>query len=651
MNPIQNRYMATQARSYASELETVINKAPGPGFESAVHDIERLLNPNRPESGAYIGLYGNQQPRHNRSSAPTYNHPSQNYLALFLCQIRHYGYFSRASKGKNVKDIHRVVLKTINHELRLGHCYTEHQKLTQKVLAQSSSQANISAPKIEEAIKDLESAGTLTATHTAPTRLIARTDILQMEHYLAATFQTAQEPNPIFGRGQTTTARELAGFHLNSGQRKAITTATSNKICIITGCAGTGKTYTIKALWHLYTSRGRRVEIAAPTGKAAKRIQQESGLPASTIHRLLGKAPTVAAEAVIIDECSMVDLELAYQLFKAINPEKTAVVLLGDPNQLPPIGAGNLLRDLSRASQIPKTQLKWVVRQAKTLRQNCFEILKGHVPPTAPAEPGGHTAWIHLNQHSRPEQIQQALLTLLRTLQRIGYDIIKDTQILTPTHSGILGTKQLNQALQRLVQEISFGRHAPPAPSREKTSYYPGDKVIQLRNNYDLGIMNGTLGTVQRFHQGPSRAPTLTIDFEGKRCEIAAESPEIDLAYAITMHKAQGSEWPIIIAIIHSSHAYMHSRNLLYTAVTRAKRTAIILGDAWGTQQCVQKTHNQYRRTLLSLLLASSSKAPQPGTQKQSAIDPSFQSQQDTRLSFSRQATIKRGASPGGETQ
>jgi ATP-dependent exoDNAse (exonuclease V) alpha subunit len=312
----------------------------------------------------------------------------------------------------------------------------------------------------------------------------------------------------------------------------------------------------------------------------------------------------IDADVIIVDEVSMVDVPLAWHLFQSIDLERTAVVLVGDHNQLPPVGPGNLLRDLVQSRMVPTVLLDQVVRQAGILKENSIAVLNGEVRKTSDAEPSGRRAWYVVDQFTDQWDAQRFVLDLFENVlvERLGFDLLTDVQLLTPTHKGPLGTRELNCELQRLVQRRLWNVEAPPTPPGRRPKFLAHDKVIQTRNNYEIGVMNGAMGVVLHV----SRDGSLGVDFDGIPVEIEAGSPnlqDIQLAYALTIHKAQGSEFPCAVVVVHKAHSFMHHRNLLYTGVTRARQTTVLVGDRWGISNCARKRKQDDRRTFLSLLL------------------------------------------------
>lgn len=399
---------------------------------------------------------------------------------------------------------------------------------------------------------------------------------------------------------------------LTAVQTEAFSLAMQHVVSVISGGAGTGKTFVVSRLAAAFKTLGLQIALCAPTGKAAKRIEEvmrEHGLDleAKTIHRLLEynghvfnreslSSPVMglddsgqeytrspAYDAVIVDEVSMVDVPLMRVLLSAIDFSKTRLVLVGDHNQLPPVGPGNVLRDLIHHNLAPVTVLTQVVRQAGVLKANSSAVLQGTIAPTAVNDRG----WVVVDCFKEPGEIQVHLRDLIvkQIPERLGYDPVRQVQIITPMHNGLLGTKALNEMMQFLFHGKVEGRFAI------------GDKVIQTANDYDMGVMNGTVGYVVDFDDGE-----YFVDFEGVGCrQIDGERlQKVSLAYALTAHKAQGSEFPCVVVVCHKSH-FFADRNWLYTAVTRASKTCILVGDRWGLRHAAGKNNTIKRRTFLSL--------------------------------------------------
>jgi len=395
---------------------------------------------------------------------------------------------------------------------------------------------------------------------------------------------------------------------LSDDQREAFHTAITNRISVISGGAGTGKTYVVARLARRFQEAGLVVSLAAPTGKAAKRIEQllrahGVDLSASTIHRLLGyngieyREDILPADVVIIDEVSMVDVPLMAELLRHIDLDRTRLILVGDHNQLPPVGPGNVLRDLIQHNLVPATVMTKVHRQAGVLKTNSVGVLKGQLAPSATDD---QSRWVVVNRFRDAQAIKHWLRDLVLTdiPKRYGFDPVHDVQIITPEHRGPLGTRSLNQMMQYLLPRKRPQARNGDVPSDSKPGrLLPGDKVIQTRNDYELGVMNGTIGFVQEVGKSG-----LVIDFEGKD-DVEVDwnkAKSVDLAYALTAHKAQGSEFPCAVVLCHKSH-FFADRNWLYTAVTRAAHTCVLVGDDYGLRRAASQVRNTKRRTWMSL--------------------------------------------------
>ncbi len=381
------------------------------------------------------------------------------------------------------------------------------------------------------------------------------------------------------------------------------------------------------------------IALAAPTGKAAKRMEQVTGFGASTVHRLLGwgentdedghlrfkynESTPLPFDVIIIDEFSMMDIFLTRALLKAVS-ENTAVVFVGDHNQLPPVGAGNVLRDLILYQVIPTVILSQVIRQSGPLKENSNAILQGAVAPSVYYPPGDAGApvktspWVIENHKEANDILGRVGSLFFQELESLGFDILRDVQLLTPTHKGILGTRNLNNCLQVLIQKKVYNRDIHQTPEGKRPVFYEGDKVIQTKNDYQIDIMNGAIGYITGFGQveilDKNDLPTgrfkdvIYVDFGefGEENLVAIDKSEnnLQLAYALTIHKSQGSEFPCVILIIHKSHSFQHHRNLFYTGVTRAQKTVRVLGDNWGVRNCAQVVKAENRRTFLSVTIS-----------------------------------------------
>ena len=546
---------------------------------------------------------------------------------IIVREVRGFG-FKRVDKiarkmGTAKNDTMRIragVLHCVNESLDQGDCWIEFEELVDQANVLLVMDVLDSRDRIEQELDCLIDEKALVCVSQNGRFLVAKPEIHAMEEDLAKIFRNGTAPNPHF-TDQDRLSDMVAQIapQLNSGQRQAAVAELRHSISLISGGAGSGKTFTLSAITAVYEERGLRVVLAAPTGKAAKRLEQVVGHPAGTIHRLLGfngkdyalgPDDPINADVIIVDEVSMVDVPLAWQLFQSIDLARTAVVLVGDHNQLPPVGPGNLLRDLVQSRMVPTVLLDKVVRQAGILKENSIAVLNGEIRKTSEPEPSGRRAWYVVDQFTDQWDAQRFVLDLFKNVlvERLGFDLVADVQLLTPTHKGPLGTRDLNCELQRLVQRRLWNVEAPPTLPGRRPKFLRHDKVIQTRNNYEIGVMNGAMGIILDV----GRDGSLTVEFDGIPIAIDAGSPnqqDLQLAYALTIHKAQGSEFPCSVVVVHKAHSFMHHRNLLYTGVTRARQTTILVGDRWGISNCAKKRKQDDRRTFLALFLNAASQA------------------------------------------
>ena len=372
----------------------------------------------------------------------------------------------------------------------------------------------------------------------------------------------------------------------------------------------THNTFAINKVVEDARSRGLTVRLAAPTGKAAKRLEQVTGRRAQTIHRLLGyngeewrhnAENPIDADVVLTDEVSMADTALMYHLLSAIDFTCTRLILAGDHNQLPPVGPGNVLRDILTHNLIPYTVLDEVVRQAGPLRRNSLEVLNGRAVGLRKSDPVT-SDWKVVSRYDDAEDALNFLLRLYQRVfaERLGYDILRDMEVLAPQRKGAVGVENLNLALQAVIQQKLFGRRIPPVKPNRRPPLYPGDKVIQTKNDYSIDVMNGHIGYVV---EADPKEKRWVVDFED-RGPVELDEDKIQrvmLAFATTIHRFQGSEVPCAVCILHSSHSFMLHRNLAYTAVTRARDRAVIIGDRKGIQRAVRIQKVDDRRTILDV--------------------------------------------------
>ncbi|MDJ0652065.1 MAG: ATP-dependent RecD-like DNA helicase [Simkaniaceae bacterium] len=400
-------------------------------------------------------------------------------------------------------------------------------------------------------------------------------------------------------------AQEKHRIRFAKEQKLAISKSLEEKIHIITGGPGTGKSTITRAILSITSQVTDKITLAAPTGRAAKRMTEITGKKAFTIHSLLEfdfnkggfkrtRDNPLTAHLIIIDEASMIDTLLMYSLLKAI-PDETRLIFIGDIDQLPSVGPGNVLKDLIHSETIPMTRLKFIFRQGKGSRivANAHRINAGYFPETE-HEQGSDFVFFNVEA---PEEILSKIVTLIECHipEKFLFHPIDDIQVLSPMKKGVIGTDNLNHALQQKLNP------QPESLERMGRRFNLHDKVMQIRNNYDKKVYNGDVGRIASLDRENQE---LTVNFDGK--EVAYDFSDIDelmLAYAVSVHKYQGSECPCVIIPVHTSHFKLLFRNLLYTGITRGKKLVILLGTKKALAIAVKTDHIKTRYTGLHCFL------------------------------------------------
>jgi exodeoxyribonuclease V alpha subunit len=397
--------------------------------------------------------------------------------------------------------------------------------------------------------------------------------------------------------------QQQLGLTLAPEQAQAVAAAMTDKVLVITGGPGTGKTTIVSCILDLYQGLGARVMLMAPTGRAAKRLSETTGMTATTIHRALefspqtggfrrGPAEPLKAEVVVVDETSMVDIYLMYHLLRAV-PANARLILVGDAHQLPAVGPGNILKDLIDSQVVKVARLTQIYRQAKEslIVVNAHRINQGEYPVLP--QKFGKEDFVFLELDD-PEALKARLLNLVaQELPRLyGLDPLRDLQVITPMHRGPVGIQSLNVDLQERLNPESdrwaWGGRV----------YRRHDKVMQLRNNYYKEVFNGDIGQVCGFLGATGQ---LQVDFDGRVVTYdAGEREDLTLAYAVTVHKAQGSEFPAVALVLTTHHYMMLQRNLLYTALTRGRRLVVILGSKRALGMAIRNDRPVRRYTHLA---------------------------------------------------
>ena len=384
--------------------------------------------------------------------------------------------------------------------------------------------------------------------------------------------------------------QQSSGIVYDDVQIAAIQQAVDAKVMVLTGGPGTGKTTTTQGIIAAFKTMGMRILLAAPTGRAAKRMSEATGMEAKTIHRLLEYNPAdgykrndenpLEGDALIVDECSMVDIMLMYNLMKAI-PTHMRLVLVGDIDQLPSVGAGNVLRDIIDSERVPVIRLTRIFRQAQTSRivMNAHAINKGIFPNIS----NGKDTDFFFIRLDDPEKVAKEIVNLVQNrLPKAYHQPFSNIQVLTPMQRGVVGAANLNNLLQNALN------NSTQSLSRSGYVFKKGDRVMQIRNNYDKDVFNGDIGFVTSINQEDR---TLLVDFDNHIVEYeVSELDELTLAYATTIHKSQGSEYPIVVMPVMMNHYVMLQRNLIYTGITRSKKVCVLIGQ---TKALAYSIHHQ----------------------------------------------------------
>ena len=488
------------------------------------------------------------------------------------------------------------ILYTLNKLSEEGHCYAVREQL----IGKAEELLEVEAPELEMTLDEM----------------LRTKDVIQDEEAIYL---------PPFYFSETGCARRLVrlllaerGIRLDAdkileqiGERsrisydeiqlEAIRTAVSSKVMVLTGGPGTGKTTTVKGIISAYQMAGCRVLLAAPTGRAAKRMSEAAGMEAKTIHRLLEYKPPegyqkneehpLEGDVLILDECSMVDVMLMYNLLKAL-PDQMTLILVGDTDQLPSVGAGNVLKDIIASGRIPVVRLTRIFRQAQGSRiiMNAHRINRGEAIDMR----GGKDADFFFASKDTNEEVVETLVRYCtkNLPQYYHVDALQDIQVLTPMQRGICGAANLNQVLQEAMNPSNVFLR------RGGTQYRLRDKVMQIRNDYDKEVFNGDIGVISKVDMEERE---LTVDFDGRAVVYdVSELDELTLAYATTIHKAQGSEYPIVVMPFTMSHFVMLQRNLLYTGVTRAKKILVLIGEKRAVYYAIKNVTTDSRNTKLA---------------------------------------------------
>ncbi len=497
-----------------------------------------------------------------------------------------------------------------------GHCALPATAL----VLQAAALLSVSAEPLESALAALLAASELVEDNVEGERLIFLPHLLTAERETATRLlkmagQTPDYPAIDFDKAVPWVEKKT-GKQLAEGQKAALRQALSHRLLVITGGPGVGKTTILNSLLLMLEAKGVQFLLAAPTGRAARRMSESTGHEAKTLHRLLEYQPAkgwgrderrpLDASLFVLDETSMVDITLMWRFLKAL-PHEAHVVLVGDVDQLPSVGPGHVLADIIASGAVPVARLTEIFRQAQTSRivTAAHAINRGQVPDLSPPREGEAADFFFIERET-PEAIAETIGHVMKTRlpQRYGFDPIRDIQLLCPMNRGLLGTAAMNAALQRALNEPGeFKLEA----ERLGTTFRVDDKVIQLRNNYDKDVFNGDIGRIVGMENEPLR---LDVRFDDGRLAHyeSGELDELRLAYAITIHKSQGSEFPAVVIPVSTQHYVMLQRNLVYTGLTRGKRFVVLVGQRNALEIAIRSATAQKRWTGLKERLAAPDK-------------------------------------------
>ena len=510
-------------------------------------------------------------------------------------------------KGKFVR-LRSGIFYTLNKLAEAGHCYATREQLIGKareLLEVEDAELEITLDEMirtNDVIREV--AGEQEAVYLPPYYFSESGCAKRLFRLMSCGKKKSEDAEEILKK--VAASSEITYDEI---QWKAVKTAISSKVMVLTGGPGTGKTTTTLGIISAYKQAGCQIILAAPTGRAAKRMSEATGMEAKTIHRLLEYKPPegyqkneeypLEGDVLILDECSMIDIMLMYNLLKAF-PEQMSLILVGDIDQLPSVGAGNVLRDIIDSGCVPVVRLTRIFRQAQGSRiiMNAHRINKGE---SIDMRGGKDSDFFFVTKESNQEVVDTISQYCRTNLPKYYHvDPLQDIQVLTPMQRGECGAVNLNQVLQEAMNPSKIFLR------RGGTQYRLKDKVMQIRNDYDKEVFNGDIGTITKVDVEERE---LTVLFDER--EVVYDVTELDelaLAYAVTIHKSQGSEYPIVVMPFTMSHFVMLQRNLLYTGVTRAKKILVLVGEKKAVYYAIKNETTTGRNTMLARRLQPDSK-------------------------------------------
>ncbi len=499
----------------------------------------------------------------------------------------------------------RHTLQEISND---GHCAWPGDELA----GQAAGLLEIPVPVIEEAIQEEIAEDNLVRDRIDGRECLFLTPLHRAETGTAAGIARLLPGAPPWESIDAAKAipwvEQKTGLTLSASQRSAVELALASKVTVITGGPGVGKTTLVNGILRIILAKDIRVTLCAPTGRAAKRLSESTGLEARTVHRLLefdpqtfgfkrGRDNPLETDLLVVDESSMVDIVLANRLLAAI-PDHAALIIVGDVDQLPSVGPGAVLADIIDSGVVPTVRLTEIFRQAESSRiiVNAHRINRGELPLK---NEGTALSDFYFIPAETPEEIHDKVMQVIteRIPGRFGLHPVRDIQVLTPMNRGGLGVRSLNVELQ-----LRLNSGAEPSVVRFGSRFASGDKVIQTVNNYDKEVFNGDIGVVRLVD---TEEGLLRVDFDGREVEYEfGELDEVSLAYATSIHKSQGSEYPAVVIPLAMQHYMLLERNLLYTAVTRGKKLVIVIGQVRALAMAVRNRKSTRRMTKLAERLA-----------------------------------------------